>query len=127
MLTNTKSSLQRATLCAAIAAAAAFSAPSFAAVHDGTAPRVTINYTDLDLSNDKDAATLYRRLQTASRGVCSSLRGHELAGVQRYKDCYSKALADAVNAVDERTLTALHNRPGATTARNSRYSSAEGA
>ena len=112
MLTYNPSTLQRATVCAAIAAVAAFSAPSFAAAADAdSASRVTIKYVDLDLSKDKDAATLYRRLQTASRAVCRSLRGPELASLQRYKECYGRALADAVNTVNVGTLTALHRRP----------------
>jgi UrcA family protein len=100
--------------CAAVAAIA-LSAPSFA--ESQVEPRVVIQYTDQDLGSETRVAAFYTRLQSASRGVCRSLKNRDLASVQIYQDCYSKALADAVNAVNQQTLTALHNSPEAKSAR----------
>lgn len=127
MFTKSPAALRRTTLCAVIATAATFSTTTFAATHEDAQRQITVNYADLDLSQSKDAAALYRRLQFASRGVCKALRGPDLASARRYKDCYTKALTEAVGAVNERTLTALHTRPGEKTARASRPPRTEGA
>ena len=109
------SALHRAMVSVALVAGATVSVPALA--DDVDAPQRVVQYTNADLSSDERVAELYERLQQASRSVCVSLRGRDVLSVRNYDACYSKALADAVNEVNEQTLTALHNQPDAKSAR----------
>lgn len=115
MLTNSFSHLRRAMFGVALVAGATLSIPVLAAEADG--PQRVVQYTDADLASEARVAALYEKLQRASRSVCRSLKGTDLHSVRNYRDCYAQALADAVSAVNEQTLTALHNQPDAKSAR----------
>lgn len=77
-----------------------------------TFPQLTINYTDLDLSKQADAKTLYARLRTAARSVCRGLEGKELRHIRQQRACHAQALADAVASVDHANVTALYRSDG---------------
>jgi UrcA family protein len=81
-----------------------------AAPRSGTEIRsVVVNYGDLDVVDEEGAATLYRRLQVASRQVCSPREdAHNLTQAAHWKVCYSGALDDAVAKVGDLRVTALH-------------------
>jgi UrcA family protein len=115
MLTNNAFCFRHAIQCAALIGIT-FSVPSFAE-STSAEPQVVVKYAETDLNSEPGVAVFYSRLQSASRGVCRSLKGRDLASLQTYQDCYSKALADAVNAVNKQTLTALHNSPEARSVR----------
>ena len=115
MLTHSLSHLRRAMIGVAFVAGATVSIPALAAEADG--PQRAIQYTDADLASEASVAALYEKLQRASRSVCRSLKGTDIRSVRNYDDCYARALASAVDAVNEQTLTALHNQPGAKSAR----------
>lgn len=72
-------------------------------------PRTTVNYSDLDLSKQTDAQTLYGRLQRASETVCGEYQ--ELRNLQRmkvYNACYQDTLARAVHKLDHASVNAAH-------------------
>jgi UrcA family protein len=69
----------------------------------------TVKYGDLDLENREGLATLYRRIEQASRTVCApldpydSVRRLELA--RPYKACLTKALSEAVVTIGKPQFT----------------------
>lgn len=111
-------------VCTAIVASTTLSTASAASSFEDEALSLIVKYDDLNLASERDAAKLYQRLQAASRNVCRTLRSRDLSSAQRYKDCYARALGDAVYAVNERTLTALHQQPAERTVRAGRYTKA---
>lgn len=70
--------------------------------------RVAVHYQDLDLSQSKDASVLYGRISKAARQVCQQPGLKETWRWSQYKQCYEMAVSNAVDQVDETTLTALH-------------------
>ena len=79
-----------------------------AAIADETPEQVVVQYSDLDLSSTQDAKTLYSRLQRASKYVCREFEGREPAKARLRQHCYDEALAGAVQNVNHRVLTAMH-------------------
>ncbi len=112
--------VRHALVCAALAAGLSVHA-SFANAEEITDERVVI-YQESTLSNDEGAAQLYDRLQAAAREVCRGVRGRDAGSAKQYRACYDKALADAVADVNQQTLTSLHDRADAKSARENRKS-----
>jgi UrcA family protein len=92
-----------------IVAAAVVVAASIAVAPANAASTVdpvrVVKFQDLNLSTSTGAASLYSRLQTASRSVCSPLAGRELSQVKQYNACYEKALGDAVKQLPNLTAS----------------------
>ena len=74
-------------------------------------PKASVSYADLNLESEEGVRVLYRRLQQASREVCSpkSLKitlspfvNHQVSG------CYRHTLSNAVDKVDNEGLTRIH-------------------
>ena len=107
MFTSNHSTLSRTVIAATL-----FAIGSIAAVPASAAPTVdpqrTVKFQDLDLSTFTGTASLYARLQAASRAVCEPLAGRELARIKQYNDCYEKALDNAIREVRSLSLTTLH-------------------
>jgi UrcA family protein len=75
---------------------------------DGASARsLTIHYADVNLATVAGATTLYHRIQGAARFVCGE-EGRSLAGQQAWKACYQSAVDEAVAAVNDPTLKAVH-------------------
>ena len=68
----------------------------------------TVNFADLDLTNSKAIATLYRRIQTAADQVCESAEFTRLQTFQHVRKCTKKAIDEAVKDVNSSGLTSLH-------------------
>jgi UrcA family protein len=94
------------TVCAVIVAALAAGA---AAADDDTVRKVTVRYGDLDLSDPRGAAALYRRITMAAEEVCSPFEGRDLAGAFRFRACKQRAIAEAVSRVNRPELSAVYN------------------
>jgi len=73
---------------------------------------VKVSFADLDLNKQEGAKTLYRRLQRASKQVCG-LRGLRKMGavkqISETRQCYSEVLTGAVEKIDNRLVTQIHN------------------
>jgi UrcA family protein len=67
-----------------------------------------VSYEDLDLSLREGAQILYSRLQGAAMQVCGTPDLRNLRQTQLQRQCYEKALAEAVATVDKSSLTALY-------------------
>jgi len=97
-------------------AACAFSALTFgAAAHAGDAlgtakvAKATVEYSDLDLSRQADAQTLYGRLQRASDRVCAQYKDYrDLTKMKLYDACYQDSLARAVDSVGSATVKSVY-------------------
>ncbi len=74
-------------------------------------PKTTVSYADLNLESEEDVQVLYRRLQQASREVCSpkSLKNIRSPFVNYESSaCYRHTLSDAVDNFDNDDLTRIH-------------------
>jgi UrcA family protein len=81
---------------------------SFAAVYDEPAPSVTVRFHDLNLNSPEGIASLYGRIRGAAEQVCRSLESRDLMRKSQWQDCFSHAVADAVEAVHNEPLSAYH-------------------
>jgi UrcA family protein len=97
-----------AALLFATLSALAFSIRAAAATPDGSALQKKVSYADLDLSKPQGIEKLYGRLRSASHDVCQPLEGRALDLRARWQSCVSTSMADAVNLVNNSTLTAYH-------------------
>jgi UrcA family protein len=72
----------------------------------GTVPLASarVSYADLNLGSEAGAHTLYQRLKGAASRVCGTVDHRSPARRQ----CYDKALGDAVHSVGAPRLVALH-------------------
>lgn len=76
---------------------------------------VTVRYDDLKLEAKAGGQTLYSRLETASRAVCSPEESRNLAMRREWTTCYANALDDAVAETGIGSVLALHqSRTGRT-------------
>ena len=77
--------------------------------HEST--KVSVSYADLNLESEEGVRVLYRRLQHATKEVCSpkSLK-ITLSPFVNYqvRGCYRHTLSDAVDKVDNEDLTHIH-------------------
>jgi UrcA family protein len=96
-------------------AACAFTALTFgAAAHaedalNTTVAKATVEYTDLDLSKQADAQTLYGRLQRASDRLCVQYKEQrDLRKMKLYNACYQDTLVRAVDAVGHSAVKAAY-------------------
>jgi UrcA family protein len=71
-------------------------------------PTQTVNYADLDLTNSKAVATLYRRIKLAAGKVCESSEPTSLQTLRYVRMCTKQAIAQAVKDVDSSGLTTVH-------------------
>lgn len=78
---------------------------------------LAVSFADLDLSKSAGAQTLYKRIKAAARHVCGPTDQYTfVTSASAFRQCFEKAVADAVAQVDRPSLTALH-REEARTAR----------
>jgi len=71
-------------------------------------PQAHVKYADLDLSSPAGAAVLYQRIRVAASRVCGNPDHRDLARFGQAKTCTDKAIAGAVTAVGNDTLTDLY-------------------
>lgn len=81
-----------------------------AAETDPNPPRIEVSYSDFEITTQKGAENVYRKLRSAARKVCGAAPGGSLNLDQetKAKKCVNAALADAVRRIDRPTLTSLH-------------------
>jgi UrcA family protein len=75
---------------------------------DTDAPRLTVDYKDLDLSSEKDALTLYRRIETAAREVCPQPTKYSMRITELSRKCVAAAITRAVTEVNSPQLARLN-------------------
>ena len=73
---------------------------------------VVVNTEAFNLSSSTGQEMLYERLKTAARQVCGSTNLREAGSLERVLDnrtCYQDALAQAVEDVNSRGVSAIHS------------------
>ena len=95
-----------ATLC--YAAAQAASPAKAQAVSGGEALTYVVRYADLDLTRADGANVLYARLTHAARTVCRPFESREMGVAEKYRECMTKALTEAVANVNRPLLSQIH-------------------
>lgn len=106
--------LQRMTVTVVFSALALSFAAMCPAGDTTGAPQSTVKYTDLNVSSPSGAAALYARINVAANGVCQALDGRDLASKTYFNRCVHKAIADAVNKVDQPALYSIYNAKNST-------------
>jgi UrcA family protein len=94
-------------LAAALTANLASAAPA-----EGEVKTLVVRYSDLDLSQPKDAHRLYVRIQHAARLVCDNFPTSDLARLAIYERCMKNAISNAVSQVREKEPQSLYARFG---------------
>ncbi len=90
--------------------AAAASASSVAAPPTDTRQTV-LNYSDLNLSSISGVRSVYARIRKAAETVCGDRHASGSRITQQdWRDCYDRAVADAVARLDKPALNAYHQR-----------------
>lgn len=96
----------RSTLCG-LALAVLLAGSTFPAHAED--PGLRIGFRDLDLSVAEDVAELYSRIKSAARLVCTdSSSPWDAKRMEFLENCYTAAVAEAVERIDQPQLTALH-------------------
>jgi UrcA family protein len=67
-----------------------------------------VNFADLDISRPQGITILYRRIESAARGVCGSVSERELSQVVRWHVCLDQAITRAVSGLSIPALTSYH-------------------
>jgi UrcA family protein len=89
-----------------LASTVVFSLVLNAAYADEAPKTLTVQFADLDLSNDAGAATLFNRIKGAATRVCSAHSGGTtLRDKRQHAACVDFALSNAVARVDRPELT----------------------
>ena len=85
-----------------------------AAEPEAPPPSITVHYSDAAFGTVDGTAKVYRKLKTAARKVCGINEGGRLTLDQGIaaRECFDKALADAVRRIDRPMLTTVHTRSG---------------
>jgi len=81
-----------------------------AADRTATSADIAVKFSDVQLTSEADAETLYKKLRSAARAVCDdNAGGHRTLEIRaRAEKCTSQVLADAVRRINQPMLTALH-------------------
>ncbi|MFL6600958.1 MAG: UrcA family protein [Steroidobacteraceae bacterium] len=67
-----------------------------------------VNFADLDLTNPRAVATLYKRIKSAADKVCDSNDSAVHETMLQVHSCTKRAIAQAVQDVNSSGLTTLH-------------------
>jgi UrcA family protein len=94
------------TVALAVSGTALAGTPSTARSAD--VPTVTVRYDDLNLATDRGTAVLYKRITNAARQVCPDEFSRDLAVVTASRACQAKAIARAVQDVNNPKLALMH-------------------
>jgi UrcA family protein len=69
---------------------------------------ITIDYSDLDLTQPQGVNALYSRVVSAARRACSDPQPMELARFAEFRKCVDRAVSEAVGDVNQPALAAVH-------------------
>jgi UrcA family protein len=86
-----------------MSAAAAASQAATVTLDDGV-PRVEVRYHDLDISTEKGATALYKRIEGAAKAVCPSSSALDLRASQVSRRCVAGAIERAIADVNSPQL-----------------------
>jgi UrcA family protein len=106
---NTSTKVSRI-LAATIFAALTCSIATVSFASDSSDPlQVKVKYGDLNVSSTAGATTLYTRIRVAAEAVCRPFNNRDFASQKLFAACVHQAMSNAVNEVDQPTLSAIYN------------------
>jgi UrcA family protein len=109
VMTSSTSRIQRLARAGITAFAVCTCLVAYSASAEPKVKEQTVSFADLDLSKPAGAQTLYKRIKAAARHVCGPVDNYTYVTPSRgFRECYEKAIADAVAQIDRPSLTALH-------------------
>ena len=73
-------------------------------------PSVTVKYDAAEAATPAGAKKLYNQIKVAAATVCERYETQELVRRLPWQKCYSQVVSNAVSAVHQPELTALHIR-----------------
>jgi UrcA family protein len=73
-------------------------------------PSVTVKYDAVQAATPVGAEKLYKQIKVAAATVCERYASQELVRRLPWQKCYSQVVSNAVSAVHQPELTALHSR-----------------
>ena len=111
---NTNFRLALRPLVLVLGAGSALGAACSGPVSAANAPEMTVTYQDLNLANQADVRTLYRRLKHAASDVCGPVSQQELARHLAFERCYNASLERAVTQLNVPQLQAMYQSDTAT-------------
>jgi UrcA family protein len=81
-----------------------------AADRTATSADIAVKFSEVQLTSQAGAESLYKKLRAAARSVCDDTAGgHRTLEVRaRDQKCVNQVLADAVRRIGQPMLTALH-------------------
>ncbi len=106
---NMKHGMRRRALALTVALAAFGGSVALANAPDPDRVSLSVRYSDLNLTREEGARTLYSRLQSAARRVCGVGQDRDLVWQALALSCAEKALGDAVAELDNPQVSALHD------------------
>ena len=77
----------------------ALQVPARAATPDSETPARAVDYSDLNLAKNADAARLYGRIRLAATSVCGPWAGKDAQRAARFHHCVDDAVTQAVAQV----------------------------
>jgi len=104
---NSRNVLRPSVLLGAALAAALLSSTSFATDPPDAVHKVTVRYTQTELSNTSGASSVYARIRNAARMVCGD-SGRSLGEQRIYRSCYHDAMEAAVADVHSPLLETVY-------------------
>jgi UrcA family protein len=106
-MTNTTSKRTSVRYALACLAALAVSGAAVAATPTDSVPSVRVSFSDLDMSTEAGANTLYRRITSAARQVCPNQDTRDLALTTAAEHCQAQAVARAVSGIHSPQLALM--------------------
>jgi UrcA family protein len=79
-----------------------------AATVDSDVPSLVLKYNSQSLTTDIGVQQLYRRIRVAAEQVCPEEAIRDLGANARVQACRNKAVADAIQHIDNTRLAALY-------------------
>jgi UrcA family protein len=79
-----------------------------AATPDDGPKQSVVNFSDLDLSQPKDARRFYSRVKYAARQVCDNNPSSDLRLLKLYETCLANAINSAVSQVQSVQVAEIH-------------------
>jgi UrcA family protein len=71
--------------------------------------KATVNYHDLNLSQQKDVTVLYQRIRNAARQVCVAVDSKRLSAKAKFDECRAAAIQAAIKDIAVPALIEHHN------------------
>ena len=73
-------------------------------------PAITLKYDAVEAATPAGAEKLYKQIKQAAANVCERYESQELVRRMPWQKCQAQVIANAVAAVHQPELTALHDR-----------------